>query len=1103
MAGRARYLVLRVRALASGPGTKAQFFWANGRQAMSEERSLYLPITADGVDRTILVDLWKTESSGFWKKRQRTLLLRFDPLDRPGSLRVSALALLPEGWSPPPLEPKPRTAELLLPSKRKRAVQVLERRFAGLEPGTRLTVLTEREASWLRRVLEEATRGAAITVQAIENHERGSRATIVGVQRARQVGVDVVVPVFNARKQTLRCLRSVLRHGEGDYRLVVIDDASTDPKLWPRLVDFARGEPRVVLLRNPKNLGFSGTVNRGIQGATSRDVLVLNSDTKVFAEFLPRLRAAAHADAKTGIACALSNNATICSVPEFCRDNPLPSGMTGKQMARLVRVTAKKERPELVTPVGFCMYLRRELIEDVGLFDAERYGRGFGEENDLGERAKMRGWRIRLASDVYVLHEGKASFGEQGRALESKNAGVLEKRHPGYHAAVADYIRKNPLSELQSNLKLHIQRGSHRAEAAPLELLHHSPFGDEIGGTEHVVRDLVRALRLPRVVFAYPAPSAIEVAEVIGGDLAAPLRYQFPLETPVPRFAQRHAEAEQTLERILDLFRIGIVHVHHPMNWPLSIARVLKDRRVPYVMTQHDCYAVCPTAHLLDVKTLEPCCPEHSGQPERVGACLGALCSELGIEPPVDAAKFLADHRAAFAQLLAGAQQVIFPSPSGQALLTRVHGLKSAKLRVLPHGYDPPRAAQAPAERTGPLRVALLGEVAYPSKGAQEYLSAIRATAGAPIEWHVFGNTDRFGFEQRLSELGANVVRHGPYRRAEIASLLERAAIDLGLLLPICPESFSLTLSELLSAGVPVVAARQGALVDRLEGRPYGVLVKDASAAAKILGSLAERTPRLRELQQAAREFRHPPVVAWAATHRELYARVVKGAPGSASKRLGGEELRELGARRLRTVPAESSVLTTRPASRYTGKWWYALAERIKPRVPESLRAFARRRLAADGLRATHRLRLPGPHALLGSELRIVKRYFGTTMLESLGNDPHLLLELPPVRPESIQAVSFNLWCSHSNAAFAQLYWRHKSDVEFTEEKSITIPLDARSGAWQEYVVRVDEQNLREAWHEGGEIVALRFDPINLPGLIGLGELALCTAPPRLTASSS
>src|SRR4029078_5360298 len=92
-------------------------------------------------------------------------------------------------------------------------------------------------------------------------------------------------------------------------------------------------------------------------GAGGRDVLLLNSDTRVFRGFLERLQACAYADATTGLGCPLSNNATICSVPEFCRANDIPEGRSAKQMAALIRKTSRRAFPELVTPVGFCMYV--------------------------------------------------------------------------------------------------------------------------------------------------------------------------------------------------------------------------------------------------------------------------------------------------------------------------------------------------------------------------------------------------------------------------------------------------------------------------------------------------------------------------------------------------------------------------------------------------------------------------------------------------------------------------------------------------------------------------------------------------------------------------
>ena len=78
---------------------------------------------------------------------------------------------------------------------------------------------------------------------------------------------------------------------------------------------------------------------------------------------------------------------------------------------------------ELPTTVGFCMYIRRAALADVGLFDAETFGRGYGEENDFCLRASARGWRHLLACDTFVYHEGAVSFGAGASAAARARPG--------------------------------------------------------------------------------------------------------------------------------------------------------------------------------------------------------------------------------------------------------------------------------------------------------------------------------------------------------------------------------------------------------------------------------------------------------------------------------------------------------------------------------------------------------------------------------------------------------------------------------------------------------------------------------------------------------
>ena len=91
-----------------------------------------------------------------------------------------------------------------------------------------------------------------------------------------------------------------------------------------------------MLLRNERNLGFTGTANRGMQ-LSRADVVLLNSDTIVTAGWLDALCRCAATDPRIGTITPFSNNAEICSFPRFCENNPWPPGADPEPVARGAR----------------------------------------------------------------------------------------------------------------------------------------------------------------------------------------------------------------------------------------------------------------------------------------------------------------------------------------------------------------------------------------------------------------------------------------------------------------------------------------------------------------------------------------------------------------------------------------------------------------------------------------------------------------------------------------------------------------------------------------------------------------------------------------------
>lgn len=263
--------------------------------------------------------------------------------------------------------------------------------------------------------------------------------------RALDPVVEVIVPVYGNLPLVQRCLQSVLAStNTTGWRLTVLDDASPDPDTRAWLAEWARAHPEHTVMLGATNAGFVVTVNRGMRLAGRRDVVLLNSDTEVAGDWLDRLRAAAYSAERVASVTPFSNNATICSLPRFCEDNPLPAGHNTASLHDAVSRLLHGRRVDIPTAVGFCMYIRRDCLDEVGEFDAQHFGLGYGEENDFCMRAGARGWRHLHALDVFVYHQGGASFSERRFALQQSALKALLALHPDYEDRVRAFVAQDP-----------------------------------------------------------------------------------------------------------------------------------------------------------------------------------------------------------------------------------------------------------------------------------------------------------------------------------------------------------------------------------------------------------------------------------------------------------------------------------------------------------------------------------------------------------------------------------------------------------------------------------------------------------------------------------
>ncbi len=287
---------------------------------------------------------------------------------------------------------------------------------------------------------------------------------ITPTQRARAVSgtpfVQIVVPVFNAGDDVEDMIESVLNATDSPFELLLRDDASGG-FTQDRIARLAERDPRVRYHCSPVNLGYTQTVNIGLQETVSTFVVVLNSDTIVTSGWLDRMVAVMMESDWTGAVGPLSNAASWQSIPQTKDShgawvvNALPPGWMPADMAALVAGLGQGQAPAFPLLNGFCTLFRRAALEAVGYLDGASFPRGYGEENDLCLRLGEAGYALRVAADAYVYHKKSRSFGhDQRRELSQAGNAALRAKHPQVRIVdLEDAMRSDPiLSRLRAEV---------------------------------------------------------------------------------------------------------------------------------------------------------------------------------------------------------------------------------------------------------------------------------------------------------------------------------------------------------------------------------------------------------------------------------------------------------------------------------------------------------------------------------------------------------------------------------------------------------------------------------------------------------------------------
>jgi GT2 family glycosyltransferase len=239
--------------------------------------------------------------------------------------------------------------------------------------------------------------------------------------------LSIVIPHYNGVHHLTTCFNALRAQTYPHLEIILADNGSTDDSVALTRRDF----PEVKILEFGRNLGLTGAINRGIEQAQGQVIVPLNNDTEVAPGWAQALVDALQAHPEAGI--------VACKMLLFDRRDTLHSagdgfGVDGIPINRGVWQKDKGQFDQDGSVFGGCggaVAYRREMLEDIGLFDEELFM--YLEDVDLNWRAQLAGYRAVFAPQAIVYHHLSATG---GGAIASFYTGrntlwVLAKDLPG------------------------------------------------------------------------------------------------------------------------------------------------------------------------------------------------------------------------------------------------------------------------------------------------------------------------------------------------------------------------------------------------------------------------------------------------------------------------------------------------------------------------------------------------------------------------------------------------------------------------------------------------------------------------------------------------
>jgi GT2 family glycosyltransferase len=216
--------------------------------------------------------------------------------------------------------------------------------------------------------------------------------------------LSVVIPNWNGKKFLADCIDSLKEQTFLDFEVILVDNGSTDGSaefVEERYGGFLR------IIRNSRNLGFTGGNNTGIRAAKGEYLILLNNDTWVEPTWLEELVRSTGTDDRVGM--------WASKVYSYFRRDQIEAVGELIYWDGLNRARGQFEQDkgqydrteEIFFPPGCGGMYRKKVLDEIGLFDEDFFA--YGDDAEIGIRARLAGWKCLYVPKAVLYHKNSGS----------------------------------------------------------------------------------------------------------------------------------------------------------------------------------------------------------------------------------------------------------------------------------------------------------------------------------------------------------------------------------------------------------------------------------------------------------------------------------------------------------------------------------------------------------------------------------------------------------------------------------------------------------------------------------------------------------------------